>query len=76
MAKYRRQAAALFDDVDLLALPSCPITAPPIGQAFVEICGKRVPTGNGLTRFTGFFNMTGQPVPCPWGATRLACRWA
>ena len=68
MAKYRAQAAALFDDVDLLVSPTCPITAPPIGQPFVEICGERVATGNGVTRFTGFFNMTGQPaVTLPMG---------
>ncbi|MEM7225490.1 MAG: amidase [Pseudomonadota bacterium] len=68
MAKYRRQAAALFTDVDLLVLPTCPITAPPIGQPFVEISGERAPTGNAVTRFTGFFNMTGQPaITLPMG---------
>jgi aspartyl-tRNA(Asn)/glutamyl-tRNA(Gln) amidotransferase subunit A len=63
----RRDLAALFQKVDLLATPMCGITAPRIGQREVTIDGETVPVMAPLTRYTRVFNLTGLPaisVPC------------
>jgi aspartyl-tRNA(Asn)/glutamyl-tRNA(Gln) amidotransferase subunit A len=63
----RRDLAALFQTVDLLATPMCGITAPKIGQREVTIDGEIVPVMAPLTRYTRVFNLTGLPaisVPC------------
>ena len=66
-----RCAASLFRRIDVLALPTVSIPAPPIGQHEVELAGERVPVLAALRRFTRLASATGQPalsVPC--GATR------
>src|SRR5581483_12323423 len=50
------EATALLREVDLIALPSSPRTAPTFAEAYA-LPGARRPTG-----FTGPFNMTGLPA--------------
>ena len=64
---YRRDTQAVFADVDLLLTPATPAIAPKIGESQVSIGSYSEPTGNAITRFTSFFNMTGHPAitfPC------------
>jgi len=70
----RRDFAALFQRVDLLATPMCGITAPRIGQREVTIGGEAVPVMAPLTRYTRVFNLTGLPavsVPCGYSSEGL-----
>ncbi|MDE3074758.1 MAG: hypothetical protein KGJ86_04965 [Chloroflexota bacterium] len=69
----RRRAAVLvemrqvFEKVDLLATPTVPVTASPIGQNDVDINGELHPVINHWIRFTSPFNQTGFPAssqPC------------
>lgn len=74
MTLYRQQIAALFEKIDLLFTPSGPMVAPPIGTREVTIAGRSEVVGNAHTRFTSFFNMTGQPamsMPSGWHSTGL-----
>ena len=59
---YRRETAALFEEVDVVVAPATPLVAPEIGTAFVEFDGRSEAAGNALTRFTTFFDMTGNPA--------------
>jgi aspartyl-tRNA(Asn)/glutamyl-tRNA(Gln) amidotransferase subunit A len=59
--------AAVWQGVDLLATPTLPCTAAPLGAEYVELGGRREPLGTAMIRFTGPFNLTGSPaitVPC------------
>ena len=47
-ARFNREMAALFQEVDLLAGPAEPITAPPILAAEVDINGQTVGTTGGF----------------------------
>ncbi|MBM4464045.1 MAG: amidase [Chloroflexi bacterium] len=70
----RRDLAALFQRVDLLATPMCGIIAPKIGQREVIIDGEAVPVMAPLTRYTRVFNLTGLPaisVPCAFSPEGL-----
>lgn len=60
--RYRRELAATLETVDGLITPTCAIAAPRIGATTVVIDGREHAVGNGLTRFTGLFNMTGNPA--------------
>ncbi len=70
--QYRGQLVQLvaktMQSVDLLALPSTPITAPLIGQETVRWGeGDEEPVGDALIRLLAPFNVTGQPaisIPC------------
>jgi len=56
-----------FEEVEVLLTPTTPITAPPIWQRVVDICGSRELTRSAVTRYTGLTNFTGHPslsVPC------------
>ena len=71
---YRRQVAEIFEKVDLLLTPASPIIAPHIGTVTVTLGDATEPVGNALTRFTSFFNMTGNPalaLPCGWHTAGL-----
>jgi aspartyl-tRNA(Asn)/glutamyl-tRNA(Gln) amidotransferase subunit A len=57
----------VFDRVDLLAVPATPVPAPRLDEDYLQ-------TTLSLTRFTGPFNLTGQPaisVPCGFTSAGL-----
>jgi aspartyl-tRNA(Asn)/glutamyl-tRNA(Gln) amidotransferase subunit A len=64
---FNRQARRLLQQVDLLAGPAVPVTAPPLLASSVEINGQQVGTTATLTQFSRPYNITGFPaisVPC------------
>lgn len=66
---YRRQMDSLFREVDVLVTPGCPVVAPPLAATHVADAGIEEPVGNALTRYTSFFNLTGNPaITLPLGA--------
>ena len=74
MSLYRRQVAALFEDVDLLVTPTSPMIAPPLGATTVEIAGRKEALGDAHARFAYFFNLTGHPamsLPSGWHSSGL-----
>lgn len=69
--RYRRALARSFAEIDLLLTPTCAIAAPRIGATTVTVDGREHAVGNALTRFTGLFNMTGNPaISVPAGLDR------
>jgi aspartyl-tRNA(Asn)/glutamyl-tRNA(Gln) amidotransferase subunit A len=63
----RRDVEEIFGRVDLIATPTCPVTATKIGQESVSIEGEENSLLGILSRFTRLFNLTGNPaitVPC------------
>ena len=64
---FCRQVADLLKNVDLLAGPVEPVTAPVILERRIDIDGESVPAVPLLTRYTRVYNITGSPaisVPC------------
>ena len=59
---YKKQVDNIFKEIDVLLTPSCPITAPLIDQVNITTAGKTEAKGNAITRFTSFFNITGNPA--------------
>ena len=59
---YRRTMRALFDGIDALLLPACPVAAPLVEATEVMVAGRAMPVGNALTLFTSFFNLVGMPA--------------
>lgn len=56
-----------LEEVEVLLTPTTPVTAPPIWQQEVDICGSRELARSAVTRYTGVTNFTGHPslsVPC------------
>lgn len=53
---------AVFDDVDVLALPTTPITAPLLGTAAVELGGRRVTVREALLSLTHPWSVLGWPA--------------
>ena len=65
--RFNYEMSLLFQDVDLLAGPSEPITAPPILATEVRIGDRTVGTVGALTQYTRPYNISGTPaisVPC------------
>jgi len=52
----------VFRDVDALITPATPAIAPKLGAVSVTTEGLTEPAGNAITRFTSFFNLTGNPA--------------
>lgn len=64
---FCNQVADLLRDVDLLAGPVEPVTAPMILERRIEIGGQSLPAVPMLTKYTRVYNITGSPaisVPC------------
>ncbi len=62
-----REIAEVMETVDVLALPTLPITALKLGQETIDIRGKQDGVFGSLIRNTEPFNLTGLPVvsvPC------------
>jgi aspartyl-tRNA(Asn)/glutamyl-tRNA(Gln) amidotransferase subunit A len=71
---FCREVAGLLQDVDLLAGPVEPVTAPVILERRIDIGGESVPAVPLLTRYTRVYNITGSPaisVPCGFSADGL-----
>ena len=71
---FCRQVAALLNDVDLLAGPVEPVTAPVILERRIDVAGQSLPSVPLLTKYTRVFNITGSPaisVPCGFAADGL-----
>ena len=70
-ARFNYEMSRLFREVDLLAGPSEPITAPPILASEVTIGDQSVGTTGALTQYTRPYNISGTPaisVPCGFSA--------
>lgn len=59
---YRQEMKDVFDKVDIIITPGCPSIAPFIDDLLVNTQGLKEPAGNAITRYTSFFNMTGNPA--------------
>lgn len=58
----RREVDAALGQYDALALPTLPITAPPIGDVFVSLNGKQESIRGVMLRLTQLFDITGHPA--------------
>ena len=64
---FDRQSRELLNEVDLLAGPTLPITAPRIGATEVQVGDTVMGSSPALTQYTRAFNLNGFPaitVPC------------
>ena len=67
----RQEVLEALRQADVLVTPTCPVEAPPVGEAFTRVKGRVVNTLLLLSRLTRPFNLAGVPaltVPC--GFTR------
>ena len=73
-AVFDRAARRLLEDVDLLAGPSEPVTAPPLLQQQVLAGEQEIGTVAALTQYTRPYNITGFPaisVPCGFSSESM-----
>ena len=73
-AKFNSQMANLFREVDLLAGPTEPVTAPPILATEVAIGDGSIGTTAALTQYTRPYNISGTPaisMPCGFSETGM-----
>jgi aspartyl-tRNA(Asn)/glutamyl-tRNA(Gln) amidotransferase subunit A len=64
---FYRQSLDLFKEVDVLAAPTAPVTAFPIGKTSLKIGDQNLNVVSLLTQYTRPFNLNGFPaitVPC------------
>lgn len=65
---------ALFERIDLLATPTCPVVAPPIADSTVEVAGQREPVHSAMGRLCRLGSASGCPVvavPCGFSRAGL-----
>ena len=73
-AVFDRQTRQLLEEVDLLAGPTEPVTAPPLLAAQVQAGEYTVGTTAALTQYTRPYNITGFPaisIPCGFSSAGL-----
>lgn len=58
----RRSLAAAFEDVDVIAWPTVPATAPPLDNPTVDLPSGQHPADYANPRFGGIANLTGVPA--------------
>jgi aspartyl-tRNA(Asn)/glutamyl-tRNA(Gln) amidotransferase subunit A len=71
---FNREARQLLQEVDLLAGPTEPVTAPKLLTTEVQAGGQTMGTTAALTQYTRPYNITGFPaisVPCGFSGTGL-----
>ena len=66
--RLRAQLGAVLTRVDVVLLPSLPITAPRLDAVDAPVAGGRWTTRSIMSRFTVLANLTGHPaITIPWG---------
>jgi aspartyl-tRNA(Asn)/glutamyl-tRNA(Gln) amidotransferase subunit A len=71
---FYRQSLDLFKEIDLVAIPTVPVTAFPIGTAGLTVNGQKANVVSLLTQYTRPFNLNGFPaitVPCGFSKDQL-----
>ena len=71
---FNREARHLLEEVDLLAGPTEPVTAPQILASEVQAGEQKIGTTAALTQFTRPYNITGSPaisIPCGFSEAGL-----
>lgn len=71
---FVQQVKALLDSVDILVMPTLPVTAPRAGANCVTIAGRETSTQDAMTCMPWLANFTGLPavsIPCGTGSSNL-----